>query len=156
MQTAPGRSWSELEAETTFEVAVDGFVYKLTEPSVLQLVAKGFVPAALATGLAEGSDRFRVVGESKFLIDEKMQDAMLLAYVYEPALWAGKVADCPEGSVPLVRIGRHRDDLVAAILTRVFQSPEIRGAAFRGEGRNGTAPVAGRKGKRPNADGAAA
>ena len=156
MQTAPGRSWSELEAETTFEVECDGFIYKLAEPSVLQLVAKGFVPAALATGLAEGSDRLRVVGESKFLIDEKMQDAMLLAYVYEPALWAGKVADCPEGSVPLVRIGRHRDQLVAAILTRVFQSPEIRGAAFRGEGRNGTAPVARGKGKRANADGATA
>lgn len=151
------RPWSDLEGSTTFEVRTeDGFVYKLIEPAILQLVAKGFVPAALIPGIDAGSDRSKIVGQSKFLIDEKMQNEMILSHVIEPVLWAGAVADCPEGSVPLVRIGRHRDLIVAKILDRLFSDVTIRGAAFRGKERDGRKAVAGGKGKRQDDHGAAA
>ncbi len=147
------RPWSDLEGSTSFEVGIDGYVYKLTEPSVLQLVAKGFVPAALVIGQA-GGQASSSVAQSKFLIDEATQDAMLLTYVVEPALYKGPIADCPEGSVPLVRIGRHRDTLINAILSRLFDAELTRGAAFRGIEGDGVAVSPGRKGKRSNDRGA--
>ena len=148
MNNAPGRPWSELEDETVFELDLDGFKYRLAEPSIMQLLARGFVPQALVFGghaAANGT-----APEIKFLADEKVQDQMILTHVVEPVLWAGPVEECPAGQVPLARIGRHRDQIINAVLGKVFDSKLVRGVAFRGEG--GPEPEASPGGESVGAD----
>ena len=132
MQNAPGRSWSELEGQTTFGLEVDGFIFKLAEPSVTQMLARGYVPQALVFGQQRNGAVQSGPPEAKFLVDEKTQDHLILSHVIEPVLWDGK-GDQPEGSVPLARLGRFRDRIINAIFDRIFNAEIVRGAAFRGE-----------------------
>lgn len=153
MDAAP-RPWSELQAESRFELVIDGFKYVIREPSVMQLLAKGFIPQAL---VVPNPRRDAAQGEVKisFLADEKMQDQMILAHVVEPHLVADADADTASGDIPFSWIGRHRDQIVNAILGRVFETEIARGAAFRGEGGNRAEVRKARKGQRADARGAA-
>lgn len=130
MTNAPGRSWSELEGQTTFQLEVDGFVFLLAEPSVVQMLARGYVPQALVFSQQRNGNGSGPP-EAKFLVDEKTQDHLILSHVLEPVLWDG-VGQQPEGSVPLARLGRYRDRIVNAIFDRIFNAEIVRGAAFRG------------------------
>ena len=153
MDQAP-RPWSELEEKSRFDLVIDGFKYVIREPSVLQLLAKGFVPQALVVGSAGGVSR---PGEVKlsFLSDEVMQDQMILAHVIEPHLVPDAEAGALSGDVPLSWIGKHRDEIVNAILSRLFDTEITRGAAFRGKEGVRAPAGPGRKGKRTDPDGAA-
>lgn len=154
MDAAP-RPWSELEAHSRFELVIDGFKYVIREPSVMQLLAKGFIPQTLV--LPGNRQNGAAPGEVKisFLADEKMQDQMVLAHVIEPRLVADKDADTASGDIPFSWIGRHRDQIVNAILSRIFDTELARGAAFRGEGGDRAEVRKARKGKRTDARGAA-
>lgn len=153
MQNAPGRSWSELEGQTTFRLEVDGFHFLLAEPSVTQMLARGYVPQALVFGQQQQRNGSGPP-EAKFLVDEKTQDHLILSHVIEPVLWDGS-GEQPEGSVPLARLGRFRDRIINAIFDRIFNAEIVRGAAFRGGEGSGPESDPGSEGVGPDAGGAA-
>jgi hypothetical protein len=131
-------NWKEFTERNTFEIEVDGAMFRCARPSGAQLVARGVLPPALILNkIDRGSpemngDRHRV------LLDEKAQDALLDAVLIEPKIWDGDFAACPEGMVPRRALASVRDVLVVTILSQLYDTEVVRGAAFRdGEGGGG-------------------
>lgn len=127
----PARSFDDLDTVSSFEIVLDGFHFRLIEPSVIQLAARGVIPPGLLVGpaaRAEGAEALQHV-----ILDEKLQDNLLVTSLLEPRLWAGDPAECPDGMKPLRVIGKYRDALILGLLARLYDTTVVRGAAFRSE-----------------------
>lgn len=131
------RSFDELEAETTFTEVIDGFHFRMVEPSLTQMAARGVLPPGLLLPGPEGAAAGTNDVRAHLLFDEKMQDALLEKSLIAPRVWAGDETACPDGRRPICLLGRFRDRLIVALLSRLFGSEAVRGAAFRGEERTG-------------------
>ena len=119
------RAWSELAAETTFEVEADGFTFVCVEPSVLRLTALGVLPPSLVLG--DGGKGVRAAASNpveRLLLDEKTQDALLRASILSPKL---------DEEVPFHALGKHRDAIILAILNRLSGVEAVDAARFPGE-----------------------
>lgn len=124
------RPWSELLDESRFVEDIDGFRYVIAEPSALQLAARGVVPPGMLTG--KGGDE---ADGTRIVVDETVQNGLLESSLIEPRVCAACQHECEHGKLPIGHVAKHRDRLVLAILSRLYDTQVVRGAAFRdGEG----------------------
>lgn len=119
------RSWSELDDATSWTETIDGFAYRLREPSVVRLLGKGIELPVVAVEDGRAVSRNARGEEKAFYLSEKEQREVLADCLIEPVI--GK--DVPS----LDSLGSHADILVIAIIKRIYGGALVRAASFRRE-----------------------
>lgn len=130
------RPWSELKEVTTWSEEIDGFQYRLKEPSIVRLMGKGVVLPSVEIKEGRVISRAPNGQEKTFYLNEKEQEIVLRDCVVEPALHEGK-GEPKHGAIDISDLGSHADVLVISIIKRIYGGALVRAATFRGGEREG-------------------
>lgn len=129
---AAPRPWSELKNETTWTEEIDGWVYRLRDPSVTRLMGKGVVLPSVEIKDGRVISRTPSGQEKTFYLTDKEQEIVLRDVLVEPVIYDGK-GEAPEGAIRFLDMGSHADVLVISVIKKIYGGALVRAATFRGE-----------------------